>query len=55
MSASSTRCAFKDKSTIQGVTPARASTSATNRASLPLVFIVAKTATVGLDALKTAS
>ena len=55
MSASSTRCAFKDRSRIHGVTPARASASATKRASLPLVFIVAKTATVGLDALKTAS
>ena len=34
---------------------ARASTSATKRASLPLVFIVANTATVGLDELKKAS
>src|SRR5260370_25693764 len=42
-------CDFKDKSTIQAVVPARASTSATNRASLPLVFIVTNTAMVGFD------
>jgi hypothetical protein len=46
---------FKDKSTIHGVTPARVSTSATNRASLHLVFRVTNTAMVGVDALKKTS
>src|ERR1700730_11563308 len=50
-SAPSTLCDFNDKSTIQGVAPAPASTSATNRASLPLVSRVANTAMVGFDAL----
>src|SRR5262249_54221178 len=54
-SAPSTSCDFKDKSTTQGVAPARTSISATNRASLPLVFRVANTAMVGFDALKTIS
>src|SRR5208282_4017264 len=54
-SAPAMSCAFKDKSTIHGLAPARASTSATNRASLPLEFIVANTATIGSDALKKTS
>jgi succinate dehydrogenase/fumarate reductase flavoprotein subunit len=38
-------CDRRDKSTIHGVTPAYVKTSATKRASLLLVFVVAKTAT----------
>src|SRR5438876_667924 len=48
-------CGCKDRSTIHAVAPARASTSATKRASLPLVFSVANTATAGSDALTQAS
>src|SRR5262249_4967236 len=55
ISAPPTLCVFKDKSMIHGVTPACASACATKRASLLLVFIVARTATVGLDLLTTAS
>jgi hypothetical protein len=54
-SAPATLCDFKDKSTIQGVAPARVSTSAMNRASLPFVFRVTNTAMVGFDALKKTS
>jgi hypothetical protein len=43
--APSTSCDFKDKSTIHGIAPTRANTSATNRVSLPLVFSVANMAT----------
>jgi hypothetical protein len=47
---------FKDTSTIHGMAPARVSTSATNRASLHLVFMVANTAMVGFfNALKKTS
>jgi hypothetical protein len=55
VSAPSTSCDFRDRSMIHGIEPARASTSATNRASLPLVFSVANTATVGFEALKKTS
>src|SRR5262249_57528417 len=54
ISAPSTLCVFKDKSIIHGVPPARIRAFATNRASLLFVFIVARTATVGLDVLTTA-
>src|SRR5215472_16588438 len=43
-------CDFIDRSTIHGVAPARVSTSATKRASLLFVSIVARTAMIGLDA-----
>ena len=55
ISTPSTSWVFNDKSTIHGFTPARVSACATNRASLLLVFIVARTATVGLGVLTTAS
>src|SRR5215471_20269520 len=45
-------CDFIDRSTIQGVAPARVSASAMKRASLLFVSIVARTAMIGLDALK---
>ena len=54
-SAAGASCDFSERSTIHGVAPARSSTSATKRASLLLVFIVANTATIGLDAPKKAS
>jgi hypothetical protein len=54
-SAADTVCDFMDRSTIHGVAPACASTSATQRASLPFVSIVAKTAIIGLDALNNVS
>src|SRR5271165_1025924 len=54
-SAPSTACGCKDKSTIQGVAPARARASAMKRASLPLVLSVANTATAGFNALKKSS
>jgi hypothetical protein len=52
MSAADKVCDFIDRSTIHGVAPARVSTSATKRASLLFVSIVARTAMIGLDALK---
>src|SRR5262245_23877562 len=54
-SAADALCDLMDRSMIHGVTPACASTSATKQASLLFVSIVAKTATIGLDALKNAS
>src|SRR5262245_55351203 len=44
-------CDFIDRSTIQGVAPARVSTSAMKRASLLFVSIVARTAMIGLDSM----
>jgi hypothetical protein len=55
MSAANTVCDLMERSTINGVAPAFASTLATKRASLLFVSIVAKTATVGFDVLRHAS
>ena len=46
-----TSCGFKERSMMHTRAPARASTSAMKRASLPFVFSVANSATAGCEAL----